>query len=195
MVSHVNGTLLVHSSQAATGSNGSIREPIDIVLEALRAHQCDPKPKGDSWEANCPAHANADGHNLYVTATSDGTVLVTCRSHRCGFVQIAAAIGIDQRDFFPRHLGNGKARATKPKATTFKDDGAFLDFIKPWTFVFPSGPHVNRIAKLGFNTDPYGTSTNEKVKWRDKRVIVVELRTIPTRTQPQPLASTAARPK
>jgi hypothetical protein len=155
-------------------SNGAIRAPIETVLDALREHQCDPREKGNSWEAKCPAH-DSDGRKLYVSVTSDGTVLVNCRSHRCGFVQIAAALGIDQRDFFPRHLGsNGTAQAPRRPAT-FKNDEAFLDFIKPWTFVFPSGPHVNRIAQLGFNTDPYGAVDAKPARWKGRNVVVVEV--------------------
>ncbi|MGH8596260.1 MAG: phage/plasmid primase, P4 family [Gammaproteobacteria bacterium] len=75
--------------------------PIDKVLERFP----DAKKKGKEWLARCPAHE--DEHpSLSIREADDGTVLLRCRSGSCGYADILKAVGLDQRDGFPDHVGN-----------------------------------------------------------------------------------------
>jgi hypothetical protein len=57
----------------------------------------------------CPAHDDSKP-SLSVDVTSDGRVLVVCRSHGCSFAQIVAASGLTVHDMFPPRPGGAAPR-------------------------------------------------------------------------------------
>jgi len=73
---------------------------LDVILDALRAHQCDPQQNGKGWKAKCPAH-NDERPSLDIDLGDDGKVLVICRSQGCSFDSIVSAIGLEKTDFSP----------------------------------------------------------------------------------------------
>ena len=143
--------------------------PLDIVLDALRGHGFDPQEKAGKWKALCPAHLD---HNpsLAIKEADDGRVLVYCLSHQCAFRDIARAIGLEEKDFFP---ANGRYTPSRPKPPEFKDDDEFLDFLDGWTFYFPDGILCDVAAKRGVNVEPYGVAN--LCSPRSCKAIVVEL--------------------
>ena len=75
--------------------------PIDRVLNAVRsATGHEPRPSGDGWSCHCPAHDDRNP-SLSVSEVDDGRVLVKCMSRGCDFNDIAAALGLTPKDFFP----------------------------------------------------------------------------------------------
>jgi len=103
------------SALPVPSTNGSVREPIDVVLDALRAAHSEPTKYRDGWKANCPAHADIKP-SLDVKTESDGKVLVICRSQGCTFAQIAEALGLEQSDFFRGPIivpAKSKAKSTR----------------------------------------------------------------------------------
>jgi len=71
--------------------------PMQRILERLD----NVKQHGDYYTARCPAH---DDHNnsLSVREGDDGRVLAKCHAG-CEFADIAAALGLKERDFYPNH--------------------------------------------------------------------------------------------
>ena len=108
--------------QSAGSRNGFLREPIDVVLEALQAHQCDPRERAGKWEALCPAHDDTTP-SLDMSVGDDGRVLVICRSKGCSFDQIVAALRLEQTDFFRRPIGTSAKNKSKGNRRT--------DFVHP----------------------------------------------------------------
>jgi hypothetical protein len=174
----MNPTPPSRSKQLRSNDNGHFRDPIDVVLDALRAHQCNPREHRGQWKALCPAH-NDHNPSLSIKRGDDGTVLVNCRSHRCTFEAIASALGLEKKDFFPRMWSARKpGRKPKSKPIEFKDDDDFLDSLKVWSFVFPTGPYCKQALEKTdreLNVSPYGAAENQLTKWTDSKVVVVEL--------------------
>src|SRR5262245_50575220 len=85
--------------QMSSVTQTAYNSPIDRILGALRGRG--PVRKvGQEWLARCPAHA--DEHpSLNVREGRGGVVLVNCRSRRCPFRKIAAALNMTEGDFFP----------------------------------------------------------------------------------------------
>lgn len=98
-----------------------LNDPIHKVISHLQSHQCDPKSTGPgTWESRCPIHKGRK-HNLSITATDDGTVLLHCHhvgengSKTCDAATIVQTIGLSLSDLFPKHSGNGQPMAlSKP---------------------------------------------------------------------------------
>jgi len=84
---------------AATG------KPLDVFLDALRAHQHDPEQNGRGWKVRCPAHE--DEHpSLDIDLGDDGKVLLICRSKGCSAKSIVESIGLKEADLFPSKSKN-----------------------------------------------------------------------------------------
>jgi hypothetical protein len=124
-------------------------DPVDRVLDALRAHGCDPKRNGDGWSAKCPAHADKLP-SLSVGEGQDGRALVRCHAG-CEFAAISRALGLDESAFFPP-----KSTSSGPKRTTiypYVEGGELLyeqvrdDFVdgekKVWTR-YPNGKKTRK---------------------------------------------------
>jgi hypothetical protein len=75
------------------------------VIQALERGGWDPRPAGpDKWESQCPVHKGSR-HNLSITATSDGKVLLKCHhvdrsTQTCPSKAIVAALGLTMGDLF-----------------------------------------------------------------------------------------------
>ncbi len=95
-------------------STATVRNPLDIVLDALRAHHCEPEERSGKWTARCPAHDD-ENPSLSIAAGDDGKVLVICRSRGCHAKDLVAAIGLTMADLFPsngKHAGKRKSEDT-----------------------------------------------------------------------------------
>jgi hypothetical protein len=53
------------------------------------------KKSSDGWRAPCPAHGGKDP-NLHIWER-DGAVYLECHSHKCDYLDIVRAIGLDQK--------------------------------------------------------------------------------------------------
>jgi hypothetical protein len=84
-------------------------KPIRRFIKKLERAGRDPQPKGDGWEALCPAH---DDHHpsLVIGEGIDGRVLIHCRAG-CDSAHIVNALGLMWRDLFPP-LGSRTSGAT-----------------------------------------------------------------------------------
>ena len=107
-----DSTRSVRAQSGLSTSNGSLREPIDTILDALRAAQLEPVKCRGGWKARCPAHDDSTP-SLDMKVESDGKVLVICRSQGCSFSAIAAALGLQEADFFPHGIAPAKSKAKR----------------------------------------------------------------------------------
>ena len=71
------------------------------------------RPEGDGFLACCPAH-NDRKPSLRITEENDGRILLVCRSQRCSFEHIVAALGLEQRDFFSASKTGTPRRPSAP---------------------------------------------------------------------------------
>lgn len=73
---------------------------------------------GNGWVARCPAHEDRNP-SLGIAVGEDGRVLLTCYAG-CGYRDIVAAIGLEERDLFERNgdreAGSHTGRANEPTA-------------------------------------------------------------------------------
>jgi hypothetical protein len=115
----------------------TFNDPVEMVLEALRAHGCDPKKNGQGWKAFCPSHER-DGEphtpSLSVGTNDRGDALVCCHAG-CALEEITKSIGKEPRDLF---AGNGRAHPTKrttPSKPTrsFATKQAAIDALLSWS--------------------------------------------------------------
>lgn len=130
------------SVRSPDSANGSVREPIDIVLDALGGAQCEPMKQRNGWKARCPAHADTKP-SLDVTTGDDGKVVVICRSQGCTFAAIAAALRLEEGDFFRRPI----AAPTKSKAKGKRR----IDYAHPvavYLYENPDGSPAYQVRRL-----------------------------------------------
>lgn len=84
--------------------------PTEAFVATLERQGCQPRARGDRWEAFCPAHGSSfNGHRdgrhpaLGVAEGTDGRVLVSCAAG-CDTGAILEALGIGWSDLFPPTL-------------------------------------------------------------------------------------------
>jgi len=87
-------------------------DPVQRVIEALRACGCNPKQSGTGWSARCPAHADK-APSLSVGTGDDGRALVYCHAG-CELSAICDALELQQANLFadssdPTHRASSKA--------------------------------------------------------------------------------------
>lgn len=98
--------------------------PVDLVLEALRAHDSDLKETTGGWSARCPAH---DDHraSLSLGEGKDGRALITCHAG-CKLDTICNSLGLNVLDLMPTAeripRRNAKQGTTKTKPVDSKPD-------------------------------------------------------------------------
>ena len=102
----------MRAQSALCNSNGDLRQPQDKILDALRAAQLEPVKCRGIWKARCPAHDDSTP-SLDMKVESDGKVLVICRSQGCSFSAIAAALGLQEADFFPHGIVPAKSKGKR----------------------------------------------------------------------------------
>jgi hypothetical protein len=78
--------------------NNPEHSAVGRVVEALRAHGCNPKFRNGEWLARCPTHDDSTP-SLVVKEANNGNALVTCRAG-CPTADVAAAVGLGMRDLF-----------------------------------------------------------------------------------------------
>jgi putative DNA primase/helicase len=90
--------------------HASAQSPVTLVLNALEQRRCQPRARGDRWEAFCPTHGQLfDGHRdgrhpcLGVAEGSDGRVLVNCAAG-CPTGDVLEAVGLGWSSLFPPSL-------------------------------------------------------------------------------------------
>ena len=76
---------------------------LEVVLEALRKHDCEPKATGSYYMAHCPAHDDGTP-SLKISQGTDGRTLINCFAC-CAPEQIMKAIGLTTRDLFNGVIG------------------------------------------------------------------------------------------
>jgi hypothetical protein len=103
--------------------------PIDAVLDALRAHGCNPRRNGTGWSAKCPAH---DDRNPSLSANEgdDGRALVHCHAG-CATDAVLQALGLSAADLFadakqPRSVTCEKRRVGREQRYEYRDEGGKL---------------------------------------------------------------------
>jgi 5S rRNA maturation endonuclease (ribonuclease M5) len=84
--------------------------PLETVLDALRAHGCNPRQNGSGWSAKCPAHD--DRHpSLSIGEGDTGCILVECHAGTaCSFDEIRAALDLPASAFFREKQHNRKSK-------------------------------------------------------------------------------------
>jgi len=91
------------------GNPTSITRDIQDIL--VRLHNV--KKSNGGYTARCPAHADKE-NSLSVSAGRDDRILVKCHAG-CMFEQIAAAMGLEPKDFFPNSMATEGARASNKR--------------------------------------------------------------------------------
>lgn len=84
--------------------------PVARVLGALTAAGCEPRQRGDQWEARCPAHEDRSP-SLGLSEGSDGRALLTCRAG-CATSDVVAALRLTMADLFPASDREHRPRIT-----------------------------------------------------------------------------------
>lgn len=72
--------------------------PLETVLSALEAAECQYKRSGGGYQARCPAHQDCSP-SLSISATEDSTVLVKCHAG-CTTEAVVKALGLTMHDLF-----------------------------------------------------------------------------------------------
>lgn len=88
-------------------------DPLALVLDRLRAADCDPRQTGDGYAARCPSHEDRSP-SLSIGTGDDGRVLVHCHTG-CTHAAIVAALGIEVGNLFP---ADGARPAPRPTRAT-----------------------------------------------------------------------------
>jgi hypothetical protein len=95
-------------------SRGHHTPALDVVIERLKQHGCDPKPVGaGQWRSRCPGHEDRNP-SLSIKEEADGKVLIHCFAG-CAFGDILAPLGITAAD-----LRVGEAPSRPPGKTSAK---------------------------------------------------------------------------
>src|ERR1035437_10386411 len=84
--------------------------PVDRVVAALQSAVCDPRQRGDKWEARCPAH---DDHtpSLSIATGNDGRALITCQAG-CRTEDVVAALKLEMADLFVERQNDDRPKIT-----------------------------------------------------------------------------------
>jgi hypothetical protein len=99
--------------------------PIDLVINRLKSHGCNPRESGTGqWKSRCPAHEGKSS-NLSVKEDENGKVLLHCHhaengAETCSAEAIVGALGLEMTDLFPPKPDATPTR--KPRKTTPKKD-------------------------------------------------------------------------
>lgn len=78
--------------------------PTERVISALADHGCNPRQRGQSWSARCPAHDDRNP-SLSVSDGHTGNALVYCHAG-CTVAEVATALGLRMVDLFPPRQRN-----------------------------------------------------------------------------------------
>jgi putative DNA primase/helicase len=75
--------------------------PVDLVVQRLSEHGCNPRRNGGGWSARCPAH---DDHqpSLSVSEGADGRALLHCHTG-CTLKDVLAELELSATDLFPKY--------------------------------------------------------------------------------------------
>ena len=126
-------------------------DPVTRVIEALRAHGCEPRRDGRGWKAACPSH-QGNSHALDVDEADDGNALVNCKAG-CVTDDVLARIGLTLADLFASNGHTYSAPRTKPQFTT----ATSLDDVDAWGTRILGGD-VASDERLAFLTKARGLS-------------------------------------
>jgi hypothetical protein len=94
--------------------------PVELVLDRLEGV----KPRGENYQALCPAHDDHDP-SLSVVDGEDGRALVKCFVG-CKTEDVVAALGLEMKDLFERRNGHRGGGANTSQKATSTDQPATL---------------------------------------------------------------------
>ena len=97
-------------------------EPLELVRERLREHDCRPGD-GDRFNCRCPAHDDRSP-SLSVGVGADGQVLLCCQAG-CELDDVLAKLGLEVRDLFASRNGDGNGRRIA-ETYDYEDEGGAL---------------------------------------------------------------------
>ena len=88
------------------------------------------RPFGDAWRARCPACDSSRVDSLSVGVRPDGSPLLHCFAHDCGYADILAAVGMRAADFYPPpDLASPEERRRRRDAATLGTWRAALELV------------------------------------------------------------------
>lgn len=90
--------------------------PLDRVLASLP----DAKPYGHRYFAKCPVHQGTHKDSLSISEVEDGRVLLHCFGG-CETVDVLCALGLEWKDLFSEHSGNGHRPRRRPRNTAAEE--------------------------------------------------------------------------
>jgi hypothetical protein len=95
--------------------------PLDRVLDALRAHSCNPKQSsGDGYSARCPAHDDTSP-SLSIGRGEDGRVLIHCHAG-CEVAAVLDALKLGLGDLFCEDEQRGGQQERPLRVYTYTDE-------------------------------------------------------------------------
>ena len=102
--------------------------PIDRVVAALQSAGCDPRQRGDKWEARCPAH---DDHtpSLSIATGADGRALITCQAG-CRTEDVVAALKLKMADLFVERQNDDRPKITSTYPYTDENGTTLFEVVR-----------------------------------------------------------------
>ena len=91
----------------------TISRSVQTLLDALEAHNCNPKRQGDGWAARCPVHDDRKA-SLSLGVGGDGKALLFCHAG-CKYDEILFAIGLDSAALFEPEPEKPRATLGRPR--------------------------------------------------------------------------------
>jgi hypothetical protein len=82
-------------------------------LERVLANLPDAKRSGHRYYAKCPVHQGTHKDSLSISEVEDGKVLLKCWGS-CDTADVLRALGLEWKDLFPEHTGNGHGNGHRP---------------------------------------------------------------------------------
>jgi len=91
-----------------------VSDPLQILWDALEAHDCRPKGKPHDFRARCPGHDGENRDSLHVGIGADGRAVLYCFARGCEVETITAALGLSVQDLFPDGHQRGRRYPSRP---------------------------------------------------------------------------------
>jgi hypothetical protein len=122
--------------------------PLERVLASLP----DAKRSGHRYCAKCPVHQGTHKDSLSISEVEDGKVLLRCFGG-CETADVLHALGLEWKDLFPEHMGNGHRPIRRRRRDTEAEQAERInltlaaDYII--TLMVPPGPEGPPTEAMG----------------------------------------------